>query len=179
MPLCVCTHPDEHAVLEAHSSGAEICTFSRSSKHRRSHMCGWAACTYLCSCLHSLQRTGAPGPPRLSLPCGAGLVWTVCHAQSILHWTIPLRGAAPTPLQGSEGTPRPAVPLRRTGYATPGCSPGKPSLVGSSGSAQPDLPACTPGAVKQRAGHQQQPKAPTSWCCAPGKHWRGGKALTI
>lgn len=100
------------------------------------------------------------------------LVWTTGYAQNVLPQTIPFGRAAPNHLQGS------AVPLNRTGYAT-SCSPGKPSLAGSSGSAQPDLPACTPGVGKQRAGHEHQPEAPASWCCALGEQWGAGKALTI
>lgn len=138
---------------------------------------GWEACMYVHVCLHSLQGASAPGSPGLSLPCWccSGPL-AMPKAPSIRH---PSLRSSPNPSAGCEGSPRHTVPLCRTGYAILSNSPGKPSLAGSSGSACPDLPACSPEAVKQRAGHQEQPAAPASWCCALGEHCRGGKALTI
>lgn len=142
MHALVCLHASRRA--PARSSGAEVCTLGHSSKHTRTRMCGWVAGAYLCTFTQPTTAWGSRHPQAL------------CHVGAGLdHWPCPKHPPSDhpslrsSPLQGSEGTPRPAVPLRRTGYATPNHSPGNPSLAGSSGSARPDVPACAPGAVKQ------------------------------
>lgn len=52
-----------------------VCTLSHSSKHTRTCVCSWAACTYPCLQPRPLQ----------ALSATLVLVRTICHAQSNLH----------------------------------------------------------------------------------------------
>lgn len=124
-----------HAVLEACSSSVAPASTGGLTSIRAAE---WETCTYQHVCLHTLQGGSAPGSPGLSLPCwGWSGPLAMPKAPSMRH---PSPRSSPN-LSAGQGSPNHAVPLCRTGYATPIRSPGKPSLAGSSGSAWPDLPA--------------------------------------
>lgn len=157
-PTCGCLHTSRHSSPEPRSSHAPVST--------QGPVCVAAAgreapciceCVYTAQCFRLLQALSA------MLGCCGPLA-------------MPKTSSLRLPLLEEEPQTICRVLLS---HCPTSCSPGKPSLAGSSGSAQPDLPACTPGAGEQRAGHEQQPEAPASWCSALGEHWGAGKALTI
>lgn len=161
-PTCGCLHISRHSAPEPRSSHA--LGIARSSEHTRTCVCGCCRmgstthlCVYTAQCFRLLQALSA------MLSCCGPLA-------------MPKTSSLRLPLLEEQ----PQTTCRALlSHCPTSCSPGKPSLAGSSGSAQPDLLACTPGAGKQRAGHEHQPEAPASWCSALGEHWGAGKALTI